>query len=95
MNPEQVFAKRMRAHREQRGWSQSTLADRLRLYGIDLHFSAIAKMELGVRAIRLNEAAAVATAFGVPLVKLLQEVRCDACNDAPPAGFACKSCGAS
>jgi ribosome-binding protein aMBF1 (putative translation factor) len=95
MNPEQVFAKRMRQVRERRGWSQAKLADWMRTYGVDLHSTAITRIERGERSISLNEASAVAAALGVLLVELLQEVQCEACGDAPPAGFACKSCGAS
>lgn len=55
--PEQVLGNQVRDIRERLGWSQETLARRLReVSGIDLHQSAIARLERGERAIRFNEA---------------------------------------
>lgn len=73
--PEEHFARRIRAERQARGWTQAELAERLKEHGVDLHFTAIAKIEqpdpARQRAIRLNEAAALAQTFGVPLQHLL------------------------
>lgn len=62
----------MRRLREQRGWSQSAVATKLAAFhGIELHFSAIAKMEAANRLVRLNEAVALAEIFEVQLADML------------------------
>ncbi len=59
----------MRAERELRGWTQSDLAKHLEDRGLKLHPSAIAKIEQRdverPRAIRLDEAEAIAQVLGV------------------------------
>lgn len=66
---EDWFGLRVRHERERLGWSQAELAERLKDYGVDLHPSAIAKIELRdvdrPRSIRLNEAEALADALGL------------------------------
>jgi transcriptional regulator with XRE-family HTH domain len=94
MSAEEIFAKRLRQHRERRGWSQSTLADWMRTEGVDLHTTAISRMESGGRLIRLNVAIAAARALNVQLEELLQQVTCEICMDAPPRGFTCRACSA-
>jgi CelD/BcsL family acetyltransferase involved in cellulose biosynthesis len=42
------------------------IADKLRLEGIDLHQTSVAKIERGTRPLRVAEAAAIATIFRVP-----------------------------
>lgn len=59
--PETQFGANVRQAREARGWTQETLARRLRdHFGLDLHQTAIARLEVGKRAITLNEAVALA-----------------------------------
>ena len=68
LSAERVFGGEVRAARETRGWSQEELAVRLRKdAGIDLHQTAIARLEGGSRAIRLNEAAALAHMLNLDL----------------------------
>lgn len=66
---EDRFGRRVRVEREARGWTQADLAKRIEPSGISLHPSAIAKIELRdvakPRAIRLDEARAIADAFGI------------------------------
>lgn len=61
----------MRRERERRGWTQAELATKLAEVGVHLHPSAIAKIELRdvarPRAIRLDEAQAIAYVLGVAL----------------------------
>ncbi|NKR89305.1 helix-turn-helix domain-containing protein [Rhodococcus hoagii] len=68
---EDRFGLRVREEREARGWTQATLARLLEDFGVSLHPSAIAKIELRdvdkPRAIRLEEADAIATAFGMSI----------------------------
>jgi transcriptional regulator with XRE-family HTH domain len=63
------FGARVRQAREDRGWSQEALARHLRdtAAGVDLHQSAIARLERGERAIRFNEAAALAKVLNIDL----------------------------
>lgn len=65
---EATFGEQVRAAREERGWSQESLARHLRdTSGIDLHQTAIGRLELGQRAIRLEEAASLARLLGIDL----------------------------
>lgn len=73
--PEDQFGRRVRAERTSRAWSQAELAEKLKAHGVDLHPTAIAKIEQrdadSPRSIRLNEAVALAKAFEMPLEHLL------------------------
>jgi transcriptional regulator with XRE-family HTH domain len=64
----------MRRERERRGWTQAELATKLAEVGVNLHPSAIAKIELRdvtrPRAIRLDEAQAIAYLLGLPLEEM-------------------------
>lgn len=64
----------IRILRDKAGISQGELARRMEDYGVSLHQSAIAKIELrdvaGARSIRVNEADAAARALGVTLADL-------------------------
>ncbi|MET7705454.1 helix-turn-helix transcriptional regulator [Micromonospora sp. NPDC005413] len=65
---EQRFGGQVREARELRGWSQEALARHLReSAGLELHQTAIARLERGERAIRLNEVAALAQVLGLRL----------------------------
>lgn len=63
----------MREERDRRGWGQAELADRLAAQGMQVVPSAISKSEAGHRLVRLNEAVAVAAAFGLPLSAMLAD----------------------
>lgn len=92
MTPEETFAKRMRQVRERRRWTQTQLADWIRVEGIDLHPTAITRIESGERSVRLNEAVAAASALNVQLEELLKPITCESCGDVPPKGFTCQKC---
>ncbi|KAB8196813.1 helix-turn-helix domain-containing protein [Nonomuraea phyllanthi] len=69
---EAIFGVRVRELRQARGWSQEELADRLtQQAGLQFHQTQIGKVESGTRPIRLNEAAALALIFNVPLQDLI------------------------
>lgn len=71
---ERVFAARMRELREARGLSQTSLAELLAgLHDVKLDGTAITRIERGRRAVRVNEAAAVAALFKVTLDEMLSE----------------------
>jgi transcriptional regulator with XRE-family HTH domain len=66
------FRKNIRTERESRKWSQARVAKLLSDKGIDSIFTTtIAKIELGERPAKLNEAAALADVFGVSLDALI------------------------
>ncbi len=71
---EDYFGTRMRRERERRGWTQAELATKLAEVGVNLHPSAIAKIELRdvtrPRTIRLDEAQAIAYILGLPLEEM-------------------------
>lgn len=75
--PEDAFGRRLRRLREKLGLTQADLAKLGRVRGVNLHPSAIAKIEArdvpAPRAIRLNEAAALAAALGRTVDELVQE----------------------
>ncbi|MEU8391528.1 helix-turn-helix transcriptional regulator [Micromonospora sp. NPDC048843] len=65
---EQQFGAQVREAREIRGWSQEGLARHLReSAGLELHQTAIARLERGERAIRFNEVTALAKLLGLDL----------------------------
>ncbi|WP_086829408.1 helix-turn-helix transcriptional regulator [Streptomyces sp. NRRL B-24572] len=64
-------AKRIKAEREQRGWSTTTLSDRLNEAGYEMNPSAVWRIENGKRRINLDEAIGFAEIFGVSLSNLV------------------------
>ncbi|EFV91668.1 hypothetical protein ES5_09867 [Dietzia cinnamea P4] len=74
---EDRFGKRVRDERLLNGWTQAQLAEKLLEEGIKLHPSAIAKIEdrggAKPRAIRLEEAAALARVFGRRLDEMYED----------------------
>lgn len=72
-SPERIFARRQRHERERRGWRYQDLADAVAKQGIRLNYSAFAKTETAGRAVRLDEAVAVARAFGLLLSQMTTE----------------------
>ena len=72
--PSDVFARRLRAERERLGMTQTDLARAVaRLLGQNVDPSAINRIELRTRSVRLDEAAAMAAVLGVPLTVLVHE----------------------
>lgn len=67
----QRFAKRMRQERQRRGWRQEDLALWAAGEGLTLHATGFSKIENGQRPVSLDEAAAIAAAFGIPLSQML------------------------
>jgi transcriptional regulator with XRE-family HTH domain len=66
-NPGELFGRRLREEREQRGWTQAELAERS---GTGLHPTAVTRIERSERGVSLNEALAFAAALGVSLPEL-------------------------
>jgi transcriptional regulator with XRE-family HTH domain len=69
------------------------LSELLRTAGRPVHPSAITKIEQGERRIDVDDLVAIAAALGTTAAHLLEPGSCSVCHGAPPAGFACLSCG--
>jgi transcriptional regulator with XRE-family HTH domain len=66
------FRERIFHERDRRKWSQAEVAKRLTAMGIDsMHPTTVAKIEAGDREVKLDEAAAMADLYGLPLDTLL------------------------
>lgn len=63
---ERVMCDKFRMLREERGWSQKDLAEKVREYGFDFHQSTIAKLESGARPLRVAEMYALSHVFRIP-----------------------------
>ncbi|GAA3138888.1 hypothetical protein GCM10010530_68780 [Kribbella aluminosa] len=72
--PSDTFARRLRMERERQGLSQAELARRVtEVLGVNVDKSAVARIEQQTRAIRLDEAAAMAEVLGLPIAALLSD----------------------
>lgn len=68
---ERRFGEALRSWRQERGWSQEDVAERLRHQGFEMHQTTVAKIERGARPLRIAEAAALVEVFGLPIVAIL------------------------
>ncbi len=66
-----LLARRVRDLRQAWGVSQTELGEALGRYGFAMHQTTVAKLESADRPIRVNEAAALARIFKVPLAQLM------------------------
>lgn len=87
--------------RRARGWKMRELSERTSDAGKRVQLSTLSRMENardGHRTVvvSVDDLSVLAAAFNVPMAEMLVpwEPKCTACMDAPPAGFACRSCGA-
>ncbi|GAA4176348.1 hypothetical protein GCM10022287_23380 [Gryllotalpicola koreensis] len=64
----------MREARQEFGWSQQKLADRLADSGLKLDPTAITRIEKGQRSVRLSEAVTIAAELGIDLNELIKTV---------------------
>lgn len=72
----EVFARRSREERRKAGHSQALIADRMsRILGANVDTSAVSRIEnpYSGRVTKLDEAAAIAEALGVPLSELMAD----------------------
>ncbi|WP_327274337.1 helix-turn-helix domain-containing protein [Streptomyces sp. NBC_01224] len=67
LSGEEHAAVRVKLEREKRGWSTTTLSDRMNDVGFDMNPSAVWRIENRKRRINLDEAIGFAEIFGVPL----------------------------
>lgn len=72
--PTEIFARRMREERQRAGLSQADVGERLtEVLGRTVDHSAIARAEKHQRAIRLDEAIAIAELLELPMSALLRD----------------------
>ncbi len=69
MDIRKKFGKRLRALREERGWSQEEFADRA-----GLHRTYVSAVERGVRNPTLSVLERLAKAFGITMAELVQTI---------------------
>lgn len=101
MTAAENISRNVRRLRRARGWTQEEAAQ---LFGRIAGAPAMSKASwsAGERAPETgrpkswtaNEVAALAELFGIPVGDLFDpQPPCRACNDQPPAGFTCNTCG--
>lgn len=81
------FGRRVAAERNRRGW---TLAEVSAKSGVGV--TIIGNLERGSQGCVLDSAIPLAAALEISLDGLTGP--CDRCGDNPPAGYACRTCGA-
>ncbi|MDI9885942.1 helix-turn-helix transcriptional regulator [Streptomyces sp. HNM0645] len=96
-----TVSKNIYALRIRRGWSQRALA-RATEGGIKaVGFSTVCRIEKARDEsakpviVGVDDLVALAAALGFAPERLLVEPKCFVCLDVPPAGFACRTCGAA
>jgi transcriptional regulator with XRE-family HTH domain len=95
-----VVGQNLKRLRAARGLSQRRLVALAQEKGFRLNHASYSRIELGrnakggLRAVTVDELVAYATVLEVRPERLLEEPTCLACCGAPPAGFACRECGA-
>ena len=103
MTAAEDFGQWLRERRQQADWSQEKVAKRLRALGFRITQTQIARVEAASRmALPLDLVVSLTALFGAtPDVALglaaadteQRLMPCPACEDAPPAGFTCNTCG--
>lgn len=63
---ERIMCDKFRDLREERGWSQVEVSERLAYLGFEMHQTTVAKMEKGKRPLRVAEMFALSQVFGLP-----------------------------
>jgi transcriptional regulator with XRE-family HTH domain len=87
--------------RTARGWSLREVARQADTAGKPIGYSTIGRIESNrdpnetAVAVIVDDLMALAAVFGVRPEQLLTPPDCFACMDKPPAGFACRACGAA
>ena len=88
-----VAANLMRLRKAQR-LTTTRLSAALDELGQPIHASGITRIEKGERRVDVDDLVALAKALNVRPEQLLMPFECHVCHGQPPAGFACRTCGA-
>jgi transcriptional regulator with XRE-family HTH domain len=96
-----IVANNITANRRRLGWRLADVSDRTEQAGKRVGVSTLSRIENGrdghrTVVISVDDLVALAAAFDTSPENLLTErtPNCAACMDAPPPGFACRTCGA-
>jgi len=95
-----IVGAHIHALRTARGWSLREAARQTAAAGKPIGYTTIGRIERGrdpgqpAVAVIVDDLVTLATVFGVRPEQLLTAPGCFVCMDKPPAGFACRSCGA-
>ena len=86
--------------RDERGLSQAEVAKRMRIAGYKWGQTTMTRIEAATRPTSLSEVADLGALYGVKLPDLIagapeRHVTCPVCNEGPPDGFSCNTCGRS
>ena len=98
-DPESWAGSRFRELRNQRGWSQQDVADRMKAFGYSWSQATMTRLETATRPVRLNEVADLAALHGLKIGDFLAgapavaQPSCPACKGRPHPGFTCNTCG--
>lgn len=66
-----AFARSVKEARAATGMSQESMVEKLRQHGVDIHVTAIGKIEKGMRKVSIDEAVAFSRVLGVPIADLV------------------------
>jgi transcriptional regulator with XRE-family HTH domain len=90
---DRTAAANIRRIRKRRGLSEQGLADKVTALGHPLSRVMLSKKERTKASILISDLVFIAQALDVEPSKILAQTSCDACGDAPPPGYTCKTCG--
>ncbi|MEU1497329.1 helix-turn-helix transcriptional regulator [Streptomyces sp. NPDC005732] len=96
-----IVGARVHALRTERGWTLRETARQVEAAGKPIGYATIQRLERNrnpaapVVAVIVDDLIALAIVFGLRPDELLAAPDCVACMDKPPAGFACRTCGAT
>lgn len=77
-NPEHLFASRIKEMRRERGWTQAEVAERAKPYGMDVHPTAITRVESGRRGVSLDEFFSLCLVFDWLPEEMVKSMRTEA-----------------
>jgi transcriptional regulator with XRE-family HTH domain len=95
-----IVGAHIHALRTARGWSLREVARQTEAAGKPIGYATIGRLEHGrdpqepAVAVIVDDLVALAAVFGLRPEQLLAAPGCFVCMDNPPAGFACRTCGA-
>lgn len=89
-----TVARNVRRLRGTRELSTREMAEMLAEVGRPIPATSITRIEHLYRSVDVDDLAALASVLGVEIGELLSLAPCAVCNDQPPEGFICRTCGA-
>jgi hypothetical protein len=84
----------IRALRQSQRLTTDAFAAKMREGGRPLQANGVTKIEMGNRAVDVDDLVAIARVLGVEPQQPLKPFECLTCGGKPPEGFTCRTCGA-